>query len=85
MKYLLFTAVLLTGCTSYYLPMSANSVRATIDQCRELKMNTLIYERPDGSVVDVRCVPKDDDANRRVLIRQKVPLNLLKPFLKDPQ
>ncbi len=57
---LLIALLMLLGCSSSGGIMSAENLRAALDECHEMKLWVLVYQRPDRSVMDVRCIPQPD-------------------------
>ncbi len=81
---LLITVLLLLGCSSTGRGiMSAENLRAALDECEELKLWVLVYQRPDRSVMDVRCIPNPDQVNEYVTLRPKLPMKLIRPFFES--
>ncbi len=62
--------------------MSPESLRAYISECRHQNLGVLVYRRADGSVVDVACIPHDEEVDQAVTVRARPMLRLLWPFLK---
>ena len=75
----------LVGCTSTGQVMSAENMRAALDECLELKLQILVYQRPDRSVMDVRCIPNPEQITEFVTLRPKLPMKLLRPFYDNGQ
>ncbi len=74
---LAFLLLLLSGC-SYITPMNALTIRAALDECRQNQLNVLVFKRPDDSVVAIRCIPKKEDIDKTVTIRQRTPTPIIK-------
>ncbi len=74
---------LLSGCSAMLgKGMSAETMRAAIDECRQQNLNVLLYKRPDSSVFAIRCIPKETEIDKTVIVRPKMPVNALRPFIK---
>lgn len=80
---LLITLLLITGCTSTGGVMSAENLRAALDECHEMKLQVLVYQRPDRSVMDVRCIPDPDQVAEFVTLRPKLPMKMIRPFFES--
>ena len=76
--------MVLNGCTIMNRPMSALNMRTAIDECRELKLAVMVYQRPDKSVIAIRCIPRADEAEETVTLRPKIPVQILKPMMFEP-
>lgn len=63
--------------------MSAETMRAAIDVCRQHDLNVLLYKRPDNSVFAIRCIPKESEIKKTVMVRPKMPVNMIRPFLRE--
>jgi hypothetical protein len=75
---------LCVGCApNIPLLMKAENMRAAIDECRQRELNVLLYKRPDNSAFAIRCIPKNDDVDKTVIVRPRMPVNALRPFLKQ--
>ena len=73
-----------TGCVSSGGSiMSAENLRAALDECHELKLWVLVYQRPDHSVMDIRCIPDPDQVNEVITLRPKMPMRLIRPFYES--
>lgn len=75
----LWIGFFLVGCSTSSV-MSAENLRAALDECHEMKLWILVYQRPDRSVMDVRCIPDPDQVNEYVTLRPKMPMKLIRPF-----
>ena len=62
--------------------MKADTMRAAIDECKQQNLNVLMYKRPDSSVFAIRCIPKDDEISKQVIVRPRMPVNALRPFIR---
>lgn len=83
-KTLFFSNLLvITGCVSSGSIMSAENLRAALDECHEMKLWVLVYQRPDRSVMDVRCIPNPEQVNEIVTLRPKMPMKLIRPFFES--
>jgi len=71
------------GCTWMNKPMTAIDMKTAINECRQAGLNVLVYERPDQSVIDIRCIPKESDTDETVILRPKIPVNILKPIIYE--
>ncbi|WP_157674259.1 hypothetical protein [Endozoicomonas ascidiicola] len=65
--------------------MSPDNMRAALDECLELKLQILVYQRPDRSVMDIRCIPNPEQITEFVTLRPKLPMKLLRPFYDNGQ
>jgi len=74
---------MLLGCSTAGNIMSAENLRAAIDACRESKLGVLVYQRPDRSVMDVRCIPTPDQVNEYVTLRPKLPMKVIRHFFES--
>ncbi len=75
--------LLLTACSPLMSRgMNAQTLRAAIDECQTQNLNVLMYKRPDGSVFAIRCLPREEEISKSVIVRPKMPVNILRPFLK---
>lgn len=82
---LILLCLTLTGCCSSNRIMSAENLRAALDECKELKLWTLVYQRADRSVMDIRCIPDPANVNEIITLRPKMPMKLIRPFYEsDP-
>lgn len=70
--------VALSACTWLHRPMTGANLRAALDECQENDLASLVYVRPDNSVMGVRCIPKPEQVTRTMRIRHYVPLKLLR-------
>ena len=76
--------LLFTGCVSSGGNiMSAENLRAALDECHELKLWVLVYQRPDRSVMDIRCIPNPDQVDEIITLRPKMPMKLIRPFFES--
>lgn len=80
---LLIALLMLLGCSSRGGIMSAENLRAALDECHEMKLWVLVYQRPDRSVMDVRCIPQPDQVNEFVTLRPKLSMKLIRPFFES--
>jgi hypothetical protein len=69
--------LLLTGCNSLF-DMSADTMRAAIDNCKDKKLGVLVYQRTDGSVMAIRCMPSSEDVTQSVTLRKRTPMPIIK-------
>ena len=74
---------LCSGCTNIPQPMKAENMRAAIDECRQRNLDVLLYKRPDNSAFAIRCIPKDKEVDKTVIVRPRMPVNALRPFIKQ--
>ena len=72
--------ITLTGCSLISPTMTAMNIRAALDECQEMKLDSLVYQRPDHSIIAIRCVPRPDDVHDTVTLRKRNPIQLMKPF-----
>lgn len=80
---LLLIGCTLLGCISGGSIMRAENLRAALDECHELKLWVLVYQRPDRSVMDIRCIPNPDQVNEYITLRPKMPMRLIRPFYES--
>lgn len=80
---LIIVLMLLLGCSSTRGIMSAENLRAALDECHELRLWVLVYQRPDRSVMDVRCIPDPDQVNEYVTLRPKLSMKMIRPFFES--
>lgn len=74
---------LLFGCSGIKIyGKSANDIRAGLDECHENKLLVLLYVRPDHAIYAIRCFPPPDEVSKQVVVREKTPINLLRPFME---
>ena len=62
--------------------MTGANLRAALNECHENDLATLVYVRPDNSVMGVRCIPKPDQINKVVRIRQYAPMKILRQVMQ---
>lgn len=53
-------------------------MRTAIDNCQSNNLNVILYQRPDGSVIAIRCLPKPEDITKSVILRPKTSLPALR-------
>ena len=58
--------------------MTGAMLRTALDECTENNLDVLVYSRPDNSIMAVRCIPKPDQINKVVRIRQYAPMKILR-------
>ena len=73
----------LAGCSHLIKGMDSNTMRTAIDNCKSNNLDVILYQRPDGSVVAIRCLPKPDDVTKSVILRPKVSLPVLRMFYEN--
>lgn len=73
----------LAGCSHLIKGMDSNTMRTAIDNCKSNNLDVILYQRPDGSVVAIRCLPKPDDVTKSVILRPKVALPVLRMFYEN--
>lgn len=79
----MFCLVTLSGCIAPYGVMNGKNLRTALDECLEMKLNVLVYQRPDRSVIDVRCIPPPELVNEYVTLRPKLPMNLIRQIFNS--
>ena len=73
----------LAGCSPLLSRgMSAETMRAAIDECTQQNLNVLLYRRPDSSVFAIRCTPRDEEVSKQVIVRPRMPVNAIRPFIR---
>lgn len=70
--------LLLTACNTHHGDMKADTMRAAIDNCQQNKLGVLVYQRPDQSVMDIRCMPIKGEVNHTVTIRKRANMPILR-------
>lgn len=55
-------------------------MRAAIENCQSNELNVLVYKRPDGSVLAIRCIPKPEDVTKSVTLRPRTSMPLIRLF-----
>lgn len=73
----------ISSCSLLTQPMTGQTLRAALDECNSNELDVLIYRRPDGSVMDVRCIPKPDQFSQEIIVRSYMPMKLLRPVMKS--
>lgn len=80
---LILLLVVCVGCTPMLSKgMKADTMRAAIDECKQQNLNVLLYKRPDSSVFAIRCIPKSEEISKEVIVRPRMPVNMLRPFIQ---
>ncbi|MCF1432210.1 MAG: hypothetical protein LPH20_15625 [Shewanella sp.] len=62
--------------------MTGPHMRAALDECVDNNLDVLVYQRPDQSVMAVRCIPKADQVSKTIKARPYVPMKILRPVMK---
>ncbi len=68
----------LTGCNTHHGDMKADTMRAAIDNCRQNQLGVLVYQRPDKSVMDIRCMPVKGEVQHTVTVRKRDNMPILR-------
>ena len=74
--------LLLSGCSTHFGDMKPDTMRAAIDNCHQNQLDVQMYQRPDKSVVSIRCLPKPDDIKNTVTIRKRTRMPVVR-FLTE--
>ena len=70
---------IISSCT-HLSGMNAMTMRAALDDCKQQELDVLVYKRPDGSVMAIRCLPKPDEVAKSITLRPRLPLPVIKAF-----
>ncbi len=80
---LIVAIFLLAGCSPILATgLKPDAMRTALDECDQNNLNVLLYQRPDGSVFALRCVPKEEEVYKVVTVRPRVPMRAIRPFLE---
>lgn len=63
--------------------MNSQTMRAAIENCQSNNLDVMVYKRPDGSVIAIRCIPKPEDVTKSVIIRPRTSMPLIRLFSEN--
>ena len=51
--------------------MNAQQIKATMEECNEYELGTLVYQRSEGAVMAVRYIPKAGTVDQTVIMKRR--------------